>query len=507
MKSAAILNLILRLNASFLLGKHLHVDAVKVGMQISKDDTNKSTLRKSSHRMFQIVPVAKMENQSILLQQVDNAKAIKESFEDIMSQLEDVDFSVYPEFEGFHETMEYYQNETSKAVGDIIVIFENLEKEKTSTEYEISASSNMKENIHNQNEEDEGEGFFDNNNYKSQHEKMKSFHNQARHQAKTDGYDHFYDMHDALQNGDHVYLEKMMSSFTRDRTDDAESSTFDDQGRRKLSKVDQCEQLETCATGMTLYDLFVFFYSSLIDKSTGELTVSENFVRFDERDLSKKQSSIEASLLRYKLDPLYGTMNRDNSGEIDCDNLLSQFHQVIDIGGTPEWHGATVSKVCEATGTTDYVSLTGIMTGIRNLNAFYEEDTQTHLIDVIDKMVHEMLKCSADLFFSGKNLNKNKEKFIFIDSLKSSKDLGEMKHATNLALEQLKKTQFPFAVDVSTTGCKFVKLSYNLMKSSVTPRYTFKEATTFETCKNACCLKSWCKTFTCSGKKKRYRRL
>jgi len=478
MKSNVILNLILGLNALLLSPRNLvSIDAVEVGAQVSKYGTD-NTLRKRKSNMSQIVPVAMMDiaQSNVILQ--DNKKILEDKYEDFLTQLDDVDFSVYPEFEGLRESVEYYRNETSKVVDDIMLIFENLEEEKPSIEYEISASSNMKEHSRNQKEETEEE-FSQKDNYKNQQEKSRIFHNRARNHAKANGYDHVFDIHDAIQYGDHDYLEKMLSSFNRDMTD-AENSVFDNQGRRKLSKINQCEQLKTCADELSLYDLFMFFYSSLVDKYTGELNVNENFVRYDERFLSKKYDDIKA--LRSKLDNKNIVDNKDNQDT--CDKLLSQFHQTIVNGDTPEWHGATVSKVCEAAGTTDYVSLTGIMTGMRNLNDFFDSGTQEYLIKTVDDMVLELLTCSSELFSSDKNLKKHQEKFIFMDD-------GNYKNSGSLD-----NAQFPFALDVSTTGCQFVKLPDKLVTSSKTPSVTVKK-TSYETCRTTCCKSSWCKTFTC----------
>ena len=174
--------------------------------------------------------------------------------------------------------------------------------------------------------------------------------------------------------------------------------------RRRLmnaSKQEQCNLLVECVSGMSQYDMFVYFHSDDIDPTDG--SIDTNVVRFAEYNFQRKVQDIQASLSSFR-------SNQDP--DILCANLLRQFHRTVEHDEVPEWQGATVSQVCLAEGTTVYVKPEDMM------NVFLLD---THIDDLwkeneksAKSMVGETFRCAEELFYSSdRNINHSGEDFVY----------------------------------------------------------------------------------------------
>ncbi|CAB9513303.1 expressed unknown protein [Seminavis robusta] len=263
---------------------------------------------------------------------------------------------------------------------------------------------------------DEGGSSFHQQHQKKTRAKYKVFF--ERDQSAANMHQKISKMHDAVLSGDHTHLHKVLRTHHKkaDRYNSANSS-----GRR-LKKVNtfnedplehakgkQCKILTNCARMMSFYDLFIFVYSDDIDVKGGK--IDKDIIHFDDWDLHKKYKQVnllsrkiwkrhkhaEDKLLAYGLDE-------------DCDNLLQLFHRNIEQGDVPHWEGATVSQVCLAEGTAEFVPLGEISKAVG--------------LKITSKILEEQMNCAWDLYNS-KNRTEDeryrREPFIFADEKQHSK--------------------------------------------------------------------------------------
>lgn len=181
-----------------------------------------------------------------------------------------------------------------------------------------------------------------------QHKKEKQAYRRMfehqRNKAKTLHQSHVHlkmvDIQEAIYNGDFAKAHDFTNSIFQShyaRHGKKEDTASEGHGRR-LDKAGMCRQLVDCASKMSKYDMFVYFYSDDIDPTTGD--VDENVVKYDEKDLNAKYDKIK------KL-----------ASEETCDDLLMQFHRTKENGIVPSWEGASVGQVCMAEGTPSFVKL------------------------------------------------------------------------------------------------------------------------------------------------------
>ncbi|CAB9512779.1 expressed unknown protein [Seminavis robusta] len=152
------------------------------------------------------------------------------------------------------------------------------------------------------------------------------------------------EIHQGILNGDRRPLESFTDA-THQRH--ARGQPSHDAGRRQLQdKVPLlCQTLATCASRMSLYDLFVFYHADDINPTTGEM--DEKIVRFDEVNILQKKENITSM----------SSLILNNGDQTQCDELLRHFHRTNEKSDVPQWHGATVAEVCIAEGTTIFVKL------------------------------------------------------------------------------------------------------------------------------------------------------
>jgi hypothetical protein len=90
-------------------------------------------------------------------------------------------------------------------------------------------------------------------------------------------------------------------------------------GHRQLTRTEQCGVLLECASQMSIYDTFVFFYSDDIDPNTGE--VDDNLVKFDEENFFEKYNAIRTKVQNVAATDAHA-----------CSQLLQLFHRTIENG-------------------------------------------------------------------------------------------------------------------------------------------------------------------------------
>lgn len=89
------------------------------------------------------------------------------------------------------------------------------------------------------------------------------------HHFRSHRHAQMHKLHEAIYNGDHRYVKKLMASFEHHMYSSAHG--FDpsgaDQGRRRTAPADEkqmlCEQLWSCTSNMSLYDIFVYYFSDV----------------------------------------------------------------------------------------------------------------------------------------------------------------------------------------------------------------------------------------------------
>ena len=167
------------------------------------------------------------------------------------------------------------------------------------------------------------------------------------------------------------------------------------------SKMEQCQLLVECVSGMSQYDMFVYFHSDDINPTDG--SIDTNVVRFAEYNFQRKVQKIQTRLL---------ALNTHGNDDQRCEDLLQQFHRTVEHDEVPEWQGATVSQVCLAEGTTVYVKPEDMM------NVFLLD---THIDDLWEEneksaksMIGETFRCAEELFYaSDRNINHSSENFVY----------------------------------------------------------------------------------------------
>jgi hypothetical protein len=115
----------------------------------------------------------------------------------------------------------------------------------------------------------------------------------------------------------------------------------------------QCARLADCAKDYSLYDLFVYMHGDDIDFATG--TVDKRIRGFDEINMRDKLHRIKG----LSADLLNPTTVYE---ELECDELLQQFHRFDEGLGTfgGIWQGGSVTSVCRGQGTSKFLSLQSI---------------------------------------------------------------------------------------------------------------------------------------------------
>jgi hypothetical protein len=281
-------------------------------------------------------------------------------------------------------------------------------------------------------------------------------------------YHHILEHQDAILNGDERHLKKLFSSLkaTHDRHAGGSSTSGERHGRRTQEqspdeyKLEQCKQLVKCTSGMSLYDMLVYFFSDDIDPTSGE--IDDSIIKFDEANMRDKISEIQkfwrtleiifdypgrrfdqgvlnlgtglihdGAIFLFRED--YGIDLDDFNVDWACDELLEQFHRTVEFDGVPQWEGGIVNQVCLAEGTNVYVDLADIFTKL-DQNIFSLGDTVAvveyvqefqyqPLVDnsfatksFADDIVNDVLTCAEELFNSANRMedaNFADEEFVF----------------------------------------------------------------------------------------------
>jgi hypothetical protein len=126
-------------------------------------------------------------------------------------------------------------------------------------------------------------------------------------------YDHVFENHDAILNGDERHMQKLFSSLkaTHDGYAGGSSTSGETHGRRAEfeaegigDKFTQCKRLVECASKMSRYDQLVYFHSDDIDEGSGK--IDDNVIFFDEGNLRHKFNTIED--LSDQIQSLYGIL-------------------------------------------------------------------------------------------------------------------------------------------------------------------------------------------------------
>eukprot|EP00977_Amphora_coffeiformis_P013338 scaffold3471_cov175-Amphora_coffeaeformis.AAC.12 len=191
--------------------------------------------------------------------------------------------------------------------------------------------------------------------------------------------EHLHKIQDSILNGDHAYLNRLLSSIHKQHSHappSARRASSFHHGRRMnfeptgSVKFDQCRLLVECTSRMSLYDLLIFYISDDINPGTGEIDTS--VLVFDEVNLVQKQATKKqlTSSLKAAFDS-GATLEQVNG---DCDTLLELFHRTIEFDGLPRWEGAMVNQVCLAEGTVVFVQLQEIFLKVDPVFITYEGD-------------------------------------------------------------------------------------------------------------------------------------
>jgi hypothetical protein len=314
--------------------------------------------------------IAKLEtpvHELAIEDRVGVVEELAESVDESLDALSNLDVSEYPEFESLLQAATEAGDGVGKAISDTIYfmrsaakMLESGQSDKSSVLHEepgddvtaaIDSQFQRRTQQTSKKGEDSSRGHGDNGGPNSNKHRRtfpendrSSFHHQTFHSAK---YAHVHKMHDAMRNGDERFMQDMLTSLKMKA--DWHAGTHDEHGRRTQASISQqCERLVGCASRMSRYDLFVYFFSDDIDPTNGD--VDTDIIQFDEDDIKLKYEKIQE-----KAKKLFDN-NEYNNAE-DCSDLLQQFHRTIELDGVPEWEGASVTQVCLAEGTTVFVDL------------------------------------------------------------------------------------------------------------------------------------------------------
>ena len=240
--------------------------------------------------------------------------------------------------------------------------------------------------------QDGGNSFEQQQQQKSHHRFSNNFHPHPKHT-------HYFDIPDAAHRGDKHYLKHMVSSYLNHPS--IERHIHDQHNRRAsvVSRQEQCEQLVKCAEGLTLYDIVLFFYRDNIDFNKGEFddgairNFDEGF--FDEATLLDKASRIFTKA---------GNARTSNFDDNSCNDLLQEFHQVIETGENLfVWKGGVVTDVCLASGSVEYLGLESIAQNVSKT--------------VADFIFEDVLLCSRQLFDTN---DRGETDFVFVDPVSNT---------------------------------------------------------------------------------------
>jgi hypothetical protein len=270
------------------------------------------------------------------------------------------------------------------------------------------------------------------------------FHSSSSHRSR-----HILEMQESMLNGDSSFFDRnKLHSQARSRTSNGRRMSHEDGSE----KYQQCKDLVKCSKAMSLYDLFVYYYSDDIDPSTG--TIDDNIKTFDEggefaaEGLFEKQANIRLAILAADTMVEKGVAGFEivaqealKAGRLDpCDLLLQEFHRNIEFDGSVNWQGAMVNQVCLAEGTTVYVKPTEI-----------EKVTNK---EVATQVFAELVRCGRRLFsarliraeIGSYNVN---EPFVFIVDNKIRIPTGfDLTAATRNEHGQLLSSEkYPFTFD------------------------------------------------------------
>ncbi|CAB9498733.1 expressed unknown protein [Seminavis robusta] len=220
---------------------------------------------------------------------------------------------------------------------------------------------------------------------------------------------------EAIYNGD---IHAAFSHFATSHSEIQMSSVPDKARRlaenraRRLDKWEQCNLLADCAIAMSVYDMFVYFYSDDIDGATGQ--VDDNIIKFIEADIEHKASKIKAEANNVKA---------NSASNPTCDTLLREFHRTIEWGDVPEWEGASVNQVCLAEGSQTFVKYGEIAKALINykFDNGYSSTAETEWINKVDKSLNlvaekiavEPLRCAEELFYKRPNATADAQEFPF----------------------------------------------------------------------------------------------
>lgn len=150
-------------------------------------------------------------------------------------------------------------------------------------------------------------------------------------------FEHLHKIQDSILNGDHMFLNNLLSSIHKQHARPPNSRRAYSHGRRMnfestgSVKMDQCKLLVECTSRMSLYDLLVFYISDDIDPGIGDVDTS--VLTFDEVNLLEKQAA--KTSLSSSLKAAFGSDATLEEVNDDCDSLLELFHRTIEFDGLP----------------------------------------------------------------------------------------------------------------------------------------------------------------------------
>ncbi|CAB9523634.1 expressed unknown protein [Seminavis robusta] len=321
-----------------------------------------------------------------------------------------------------------------------------------------------------------------NSNYQDSHS-HRQFHRRAQqafhaHSGGMHSSHHMNAMHgfgEAIVNGDmsaafsHMFPYQQTNSGVNRRDAKGRRLAAHPDHTRRLSKSEQCKLLVQCADGMSLYDQFVYYFSDDIDKNTGKL--DDNIIHFDEAKFDEKRKAIKAAVAAAK-----------DGDDASCNSLLQLFHRTVEKGSIPSWEGASVSQVCLAEGTTQYVKFSSIFEGLVGKPSYSESALaawKTKLTTVKDKLTKDLavepFQCAERLFYNRPQKSTDVEAFPY----GGCKGKGDSKKC------EIDKYQFPMGYDISSAGASanhYVKRPDGKFKCDSTG---LEVITTFAQCKEA----------------------
>lgn len=321
--------------------------------------------------------------------------------------------------------------------------------------------------IHSRRLEGEKSGDFseEEEHYNDSSSRKKSYHNHQhkRHfESMPHRYRSLFEMQDAMLNGDHEFVNRKLSSMHMKMHTQGPYHQF--HGRRNKfedsgdQKYDQCSLLADCASDMTLYDIFVFFYSDDIDDEDGSIDDVEDIVTFNEGDgitLVRNNITTAVNEAISFLEDSFATFEQNGksfsditiSTELDaCDKLLQLFHRNIEVGMVENWEGAMVNQVCLAQGTTVYVKPSEIakIDGTVALQSF-----------------QDFMDCAEELYNGpDRKLDPRYEDEQFVFGPKDDRKIPYMydSNARNEFGQYTDNSVLPFTSKALVTSCKLMKL-------------------------------------------------